>query len=353
MVLLVIDIQKGIMDDELFEFEKVKNNIKILLDTARAHHKKVIYVQHDDGPGSGFSVGDEDFEIFDELAPQEGEPIFIKTVNSALHPSTGLAEVLKANGERRIMVVGLQTNYCIDSTIRTGFDNGFEMIVPEYANSTFDNDYMSAETCYNYYNEELWPGRFATCVDMEEAIEMLKEDYLSFSIETEDLLLRKARPDDWKDMYENLWKHPESARYMRWAVTKSEEEAKDRTARSIDFQRNQKYAFFIEEKSSGKAIGFAGMREEEPGIFHETGIAIGPDYVGKGYGKQVLKAFVREAFDNCDAHEFRASNWIQNEVSHNLQRSMGFEFSHKEIKVHPITGEEYVLECNVLKNNKN
>ncbi|MBR5944187.1 MAG: GNAT family N-acetyltransferase [Lachnospiraceae bacterium] len=349
MVLLVIDTQKGITDDRLYEFEKVTKNIKELIDLARTNHKKVIFVQHDDGPGTGFSYGDEEFEIYDDFAPQEGEWRFVKTVNSALHPSVGLIDELRNLGERDLMIVGLQTNYCIDATIKTGFDNGFKMIVPEFTNSTFDSEYMDKETCYKYYNESMWPGRLATCVSMEEARTLLKEDYSDFSIETEDLILRKARPEDWKDMYENLWSHSESARYMRWAVTTSEEAAKERAVRSADFQRNKKYAFFIQEKVSGKAIGFAGMTEESDGVYDETGIAIGPDYVGKGYGKQVLKALIKEAFENCGAKEFYASNWTQNEVSRKLQESLGFEFSHKEFKTHPETGEEYILEHRVLK----
>ena len=352
MVLLVIDTQKGITDERLYEFEKVTKNIKELIDLARANHKKVIFVQHDDGPGTGFSVGDEEFQIYDEFKPQEGEWIFVKTVNSALHPSVGLINELKDLGERELMVVGLQTNYCIDATIKTGFDNGFKMIVPEYTNSTFDSEYMDKETCYKYYNEDMWPDRYATCVDMVEARRLLNEDYRNVRLETEDLILRKARPEDWKDMYENLWCHPESARYMRWSLTTSEEDAKARAIRSADYQRNKKYAFFIEEKASGKAIGFAGMTEESEGVYDETGIAIGPDYVGKGYGKQVLKALVKEAFENCDAKEFHASNWAQNEVSRRLQKSLGFELSYKIFKVHPKTGEEYVLEHNVLKRTK-
>ncbi|MDC7292434.1 hypothetical protein NXH67_02725 [Butyrivibrio sp. DSM 10294] len=47
------------------------------------------------------------------------------------------------------------------------------MIVPEYANSTFDNEYMDKESCYNYYNKFLWPTRFCKCVTMDEARKML------------------------------------------------------------------------------------------------------------------------------------------------------------------------------------
>ncbi|MBO5522845.1 MAG: cysteine hydrolase [Roseburia sp.] len=175
MVLLVVDTQKGITDERLFEFEKVKNNIKILIAEARKNHVEVVYVRHDDGPGSGFSVGDDEFEIFDEFAPMKGERIFDKKVNSAFHKSTGLAEYLFEKNENQIIVVGLQTNFCIDATIKSGFEHGFEMIVPEYTNSTFDNEYMKKEVCYHYYNDFMWPERYAVCISMAVAVAMLQQ----------------------------------------------------------------------------------------------------------------------------------------------------------------------------------
>ncbi len=174
MILLVIDTQKGITDERLYAFDRLRKNIKTLLATARENSVEVVYVRHDDGPGTGFSVGDEEFEIFEEFAPREGERIFDKTVNSALHSSTGLAKYLDSKAQRQIMVVGLQTNFCIDATIKTGFDLGYEIFVPEYANSTFDNDYMNRDVCYHYYNDFIWPQRYARRVTMEEAVNRLK-----------------------------------------------------------------------------------------------------------------------------------------------------------------------------------
>jgi len=175
MILLVVDTQKGIMDERLFAFEKVRDNIRQLILAARTNGVEVIFVRHDDGPGTGFSVGDEDFEIFDGFAPLEGEKIFDKKVNSAFDRSTGLLEYLNGRNEKSVMVVGLQTNFCIDATIKTGFDNGLKMIVPEYTNSTFDNEYMKKEVCYHYYNEFIWPDRFAECISMDDAIRQLGE----------------------------------------------------------------------------------------------------------------------------------------------------------------------------------
>lgn len=82
MKLLVIDIQKGITDERLYNFENFIKNTVRLINAARQNKVEVIYVQHDDGEGSGFSVGDEDFEIASQVTPLEGEKVFIKTINS-------------------------------------------------------------------------------------------------------------------------------------------------------------------------------------------------------------------------------------------------------------------------------
>lgn len=83
-------------------------------------------------------------------------------------------EYLRENNVRIVAVVGLQTDYCIDATIKCGFEHGFKMIVPENANSTFDNAFMTGEQSYKYYNEFMWKGRYAECISVEETIERMK-----------------------------------------------------------------------------------------------------------------------------------------------------------------------------------
>lgn len=178
MILLVIDTQKGIMDERLYNFGNLKANIKTLITTARKNQVEVVYVRHDDGPGTGFSVGDDEFAIFEEFAPEGQERIFDKTVNSAFDDSTGLVNYLSEKKEKKIMIVGLQTNFCIDATIKSGFEHGYVMIVPENTNSTFDNEYMKKDVCYHYYNDFIWPGRYAECISMGAAVKRLEEQEL-------------------------------------------------------------------------------------------------------------------------------------------------------------------------------
>ena len=102
-----------------------------------------------------------------------------------------------------------------------------------------------------------------------------------------DLILRKPRFQDWHDLYRNLWSREESARYMLWDVTRSPEDAMARMERTIAFQAVHQ-AWIVEEKASGQAIGFAGMQQVSPAVWEDIGIAIGPEFVGRGYGKQII-----------------------------------------------------------------
>ena len=81
MKLMVIDVQKGITDEELYNYESFLENVKKLIATARKNQVEIIYFQHDDGPDSGFSVGDEAFEISEEVEKEFMEFILDQAEN--------------------------------------------------------------------------------------------------------------------------------------------------------------------------------------------------------------------------------------------------------------------------------
>ena len=174
MKLIVIDMQKALMDDELYNRDGLLKNIASIIAAARANGVEVIYVQHDAGPGTGFSVGDEAFEIADEVAPQAGEKVFVKTINSCFG-NKDFTAYLEAAKDDTLMIVGLQTNFCIDATVKSAFERGYDVIVPEGAHSTFDNPYMTGETTCAYYFNEVWPGLFADCVSLDEALALIQK----------------------------------------------------------------------------------------------------------------------------------------------------------------------------------
>ncbi|MGE5628399.1 MAG: cysteine hydrolase family protein [Solirubrobacterales bacterium] len=173
MVLLVVDTQKLITNDKLYKFNIFAANVKKLIRGARNNNIEVIYVRHDDGPGSELTKGTEGFEIYSEFEPLDGEKIFDKDVNSSFK-GTGLLEYLKAKDEKDIIISGLQTDYCIDATIKCGFEHGYNIIVPEFSNSTVNNEFMTGEQSYKYYNEFMWKGRYAECISVDDTIRRMK-----------------------------------------------------------------------------------------------------------------------------------------------------------------------------------
>jgi nicotinamidase-related amidase len=174
MVLLVIDVQKLIVTEKLYKFDLFVSNIKKLICAARKNKIEVIYVRHDDGEGSELTKGTDEFEIYDEFKPFSKEKIFDKSVNSAFR-DTGLLDYLKNKNEKEVIIVGLQSDYCIDATVKCGFEHGLKITVPTYANSTVDNDFMTSEQSYKYYNEYMWKNRYASCISINETIKKMEE----------------------------------------------------------------------------------------------------------------------------------------------------------------------------------
>ena len=69
MVLLVIDTQKLIMNNQLYNFALFTQNIAKLISAARENNVEVIYVRHDDGVGEALTKGKKGFEIADDFTP--------------------------------------------------------------------------------------------------------------------------------------------------------------------------------------------------------------------------------------------------------------------------------------------
>lgn len=141
-------------------------------------------------------------------------------------------------------------------------------------------------------------------------------------IETKDLILDKAEFSDWREMYHNVWSRPESARYMAWDITTNEEDSKIRIMKTIAFQKEHD-TYLVYERSSGRAIGFAGVERIGPYIYQETGICLGPDHVGKGFGKQILHGLIRYCKEDFDARGFIYSTRADNIASVRLAESSG------------------------------
>ena len=162
-------------------------------------------------------------------------------------------------------------------------------------------------------------------------------------IETKDLLLDKGKIDEWKSMYENVWKHEETAKYLMWEAAQTEEAGYEMTRGYLEFQDATPAAYVVYEKASKTLIGYAGMRETDKGVFEDSGIAVGPSYTGKGYGKQILYALLRQAFEELGAQKFVYSCWAENIPSNRLAQAAGLRLSHSEEATDQRSGKAFIM----------
>ena len=149
-------------------------------------------------------------------------------------------------------------------------------------------------------------------------------------LETKDLILAKAKMEDLEAIFENYWKNEETAKYMLWNPCKDIKEASQRLINVIEFQKD-KEAYFVYERKTGQAIGMAAMIEIKPHIFEDGGIGIGKNFVGKGYGKQILGVLLEHVFCTLNAEKVICSCHTDNIPSARLQQSCGLKFSHSEM----------------------
>lgn len=166
--LLIIDVQTAAVAAGPYEVDRVMDHIATLLETARAAGTPVIHVQHDGKPGEAEEPHTPGWEIHPRVAPVSGEPVFRKRFNSAFLGS-GLHDHLQREGIRRLVLVGIQTEYCVDTSIRVGFELGYTIILPELTNTTVDNGSIPAREIYTLFNRRIFADRFASLVTMEQA----------------------------------------------------------------------------------------------------------------------------------------------------------------------------------------
>lgn len=183
---IVIDMQNayaspgGYLDLAGFDISgaaRVIANTKAVLEVARAAGMPVIYFQNGwdadyveaGGPGSPnfhksnalktmrerpelqgtlLAKGTWDYELVEELRPHPGDIVLHKTRYSGFFNSQ-LDSTLRSRNIRNIVVVGIATNVCVESTLRDGFFLEYFGIVLEDATHQAGPEFVQQAAIYN------------------------------------------------------------------------------------------------------------------------------------------------------------------------------------------------------------
>ena len=168
--LLVIDVQNDYFPggaNELYKAREAEDRIIELIDESRKLERPVIYMQHFNSEGDSFFIeGTEGIEISQRIAPLPQDKVIAKRYPSSFL-ETELDEYLKNLGIEKLIVCGMMTHMCVDTTVRAAQDHGYAVDLVMDACATkdleIDGEIMPAETVQKVFMASL-AGVFANIV---------------------------------------------------------------------------------------------------------------------------------------------------------------------------------------------
>ncbi|MGO0077415.1 cysteine hydrolase family protein [Streptococcus suis] len=163
--LLVIDIQNLLVEEKTHAIEERLALWQDSLVQARQAGLEVIHVRHYD---QELVKGTADWEIHSTVAPLASEKIFDKTFNSAFK-ETGLHAYLQEQGIGKLIIMGMATNFCIDTTIKVAYELGYKVAVLQDGTTTGYSGKLDAKDLIDHY-QNIWSWNFAQVDRLENII---------------------------------------------------------------------------------------------------------------------------------------------------------------------------------------
>jgi nicotinamidase-related amidase len=154
--LLVIDVQAGMFDEAypVYAGEILLERIRLLIAKARSCGAPVIYIQHNEGPGEPLETNTPAWEIHSAVAPIDGDVILQKHTPDSFY-DTNLQYTLDRLRVRRLILAGLQTEMCVDTTCRRVVSLGYDVVLAKDAHSTWDSGNLTARDIIEHHNHVL------------------------------------------------------------------------------------------------------------------------------------------------------------------------------------------------------
>lgn len=153
--LLIIDVQQALCSGQwaAHDIERVVDRINAVAARARATSLPVILVQHEEADGQ-LKYGTEGWQLYDRLATRPEDIRLRKAASDSFH-KTELQALLQSNKVDHLIVCGLQSEFCVDSTVRGALARGYPVTLVADGHSTLDNAVLSASQISAHHNATL------------------------------------------------------------------------------------------------------------------------------------------------------------------------------------------------------
>ena len=153
--LLIIDVQQALCSGEYecFEIGRVINTINDLSARARKTGVPVVLIQHEES-GSPLAHGAAGWQLAEGLETSPKDLRVRKTTGDSFY-QTNLQKLLPKEDFERLVICGLQTDYCVNATVRQALKLGYDVVLAGDAHSTVDNGNLTAEDIIAEHNKDL------------------------------------------------------------------------------------------------------------------------------------------------------------------------------------------------------
>lgn len=153
--LLVIDVQQGLCSGEngAYASQKVIACINVVTEKARAAEALVIFIQHESDSGH-LEFGTDGWQLAHGLHVDPADLMLRKTTPDSFH-HTELEEILKRCAITDLVICGMHTEFCVDTTTRRALALGYPVVLVADAHTTVGNKHLSAPQIIQHHNTTL------------------------------------------------------------------------------------------------------------------------------------------------------------------------------------------------------
>lgn len=153
--LLIIDVQQALCAGayKAFEAERVIERINQVSRRFRAAGAPVVVIQHE-AANSLFAHASAGWQLAPGLEVAADDVLLRKTAPDSFH-CTDLQAMLQARGVKNLVICGLQSEFCVDTTTRRALALGYPVQLVADGHSTCDNGVLSAAQISAHHNVTL------------------------------------------------------------------------------------------------------------------------------------------------------------------------------------------------------